>query len=218
MEHNGWSDIAYSFGMCPHGVRYVGRGWDKNQFAGGEDQIPDDLLVKDPEWYSVLCFLGGPEKPTQAMLDGLAALIQESRDTGRAGLRVISHNTFRIKPCPGPELTLWAVRVDGVPIGVEADDMTPAELAHALGVGAPDLDGVIRVEVNGSRRLPLGVILAYVYDEIQRPDLLAARIDALVSDEAIEAAIAASGPIYDTAPTVAAVKQALKDALKEGTE
>lgn len=128
---NGWSDIAYSFGVCRHGVPFVGRGWFRSQFAGGADQIPDDLAYSDAHWYSVLCFLGGPEHPTAEMLSGLASLIAEGRAAGYCGLRVIPHNRFRRKPCPGPALTAWCELADGnptLPTSLE-EPVTPEQIA-----------------------------------------------------------------------------------------
>lgn len=114
MESNGWSDIAYSFGVCPHGVRFEGRGWFKNQFANGADVVgPND--GKDSEWYTVLVFLGGDEKPTAEMVEGVKNLIIDGRSTGRCGQRVLPHNAFKPKACPGPEFTALAAVWDNNP-------------------------------------------------------------------------------------------------------
>lgn len=108
MGHNGWSDIAYSFGICPHGIRFTGRGWVKHQFANGDDEVgPDD--DENGPWYSVLMFVGGgpgtgePEEiPTAAMDMALTLLITEGRRSGRCGKRVKPHSDWKRKPCPGP--------------------------------------------------------------------------------------------------------------------
>lgn len=103
----GWSDIAYSFGVCPHGVRFVGRGWDKAQFANGADVVgPDD--GGDRYWYTVLTFLGEGEVATAEMVGGVRLLIAEGRSSGRCGPRVLPHNAFKRKTCPGTEFTLHA--------------------------------------------------------------------------------------------------------------
>lgn len=108
MDHNGWSGIAYSFGVCRHGIRFEGQGWWKNQFAGGADQIDDEFRYADSQWYSVLAFLGGTETPTPEMLSGIRDLIHAGRISNHCGLGVIPHNKFRHKTCPGPELTAFA--------------------------------------------------------------------------------------------------------------
>lgn len=94
----------YSFGMCPHGIRFVGNGWDRRQAANGRDVVGANDGT-DAEWFTVLAFLGGDEKPTLQMIAGLRSLVQEGRDTRRCGQRVLPHNRFKPKACPGPELT-----------------------------------------------------------------------------------------------------------------
>ena len=125
----GWSDIAYSFGICPHGARFTGRGWDKNQFANGEDVVGVED-GPDRDWYSVLAFVGGgydsvpEEKVTPSMLLGLSRLIDEGRDTGRCGLAVLPHKDFKPKPCPGPTLTALARAWDDRPFAPPVPPLT----------------------------------------------------------------------------------------------
>lgn len=128
METQGWSDIAYSFGTCPHGVRFVGRGWDKNQFAGGRDVVGSDD-GPDSAWYSVLVFVGGDtstgdtEPPTPAMVEATSGLIAEGRATQRCEARVLPHSAFKPKPCPGPEFTALARKWDNAPLNIEEDEV-----------------------------------------------------------------------------------------------
>jgi hypothetical protein len=116
MDNNGWPGIAYSFGVCRHGKRFEGQGWWRNQFAGGSDQIDDGFQYADSQWYSVLAFLGGPEKPTVEMYAGITDLIAAGRLSNHCGLGVIPHNSFRKKTCPGPELTAFANTLNGNPM------------------------------------------------------------------------------------------------------
>jgi hypothetical protein len=136
----GWSDIAYSFGVCPHGERLVGRGWDRRQWANGTDMVGADD-GDDSDWYTVLVFVGGDtstgdtEPPTAEMIGATAQLIEEGRSTGRCGDRVTPHNFWKRKPCPGPEFTVLAREWDGRPTVTEIpleDDMTPAETEAAV--------------------------------------------------------------------------------------
>lgn len=126
----GWSDIAYSFGVCPHGERLPGRGWDKRQWANGSDDVgPDDGA--DSEWYTVLVFVGGDtstgdtEPPTREMVVATAALIEEGRRSARCGMQVKPHNAFKRKPCPGPEFTELARQWDGQPITIDPPAPAP---------------------------------------------------------------------------------------------
>jgi hypothetical protein len=120
MNDLGWSDIAYSFGVCHHGERFVGRGWDKRQFANGSDTVGAND-GNDSEWYTVLVFVGGDttthdtEPPTASMVRSTAELIDEGRRTGRCGDRVTPHNFWKRKPCPGPEFTALAASWDRRP-------------------------------------------------------------------------------------------------------
>jgi hypothetical protein len=135
VNSKGWSDIAYSFGVCPHGTRFNGRGWFKNQFANGEDVVGVDN-GQDSEWYTVLAFIGIGEAPTPEMIAGIEALIVDGRDLKRCGQAVLPHNAFKVKPCPGPELTkLCNEKWNNRPIGgtSEDDDMPTAdEIADAV--------------------------------------------------------------------------------------
>jgi hypothetical protein len=117
MGTKGWSDIAYSFGVCPHGELFEGRGWYKNQFANGEDVVgPDDGIDRD--WYTVLAFIGEDvaagirEHPTPEMTNRIHELVDQGRTAGFCGLRVLPHNAFKVKSCPGLELTAWAAYWD----------------------------------------------------------------------------------------------------------
>jgi len=147
---NGWSDIAYSFGICPHGERLVGRGWDKRQFANGSDDVGAHD-GDDSEWYTVLTFIGGDtstadeEKPTPEMIAATAALIAEGRDSRRCGNRVTPHNFWKKKPCPGPVFTALAREWDNQPLVTpaipkpEEPDMliidSPGKPALVIGIG-----------------------------------------------------------------------------------
>lgn len=115
----------YSFGVCPHGTRFTGCGWDRNQAANGSDVV-GEFDGRDSEWFTVLVFLGEGEKPTNAMVVGTQALIQQGRDLGKCGLRVLPHNAFKRKTCPGPEFTQYAKDWDNRRFGTTTPEPTPA--------------------------------------------------------------------------------------------
>lgn len=105
----------YSFGICPHGMRFTGCGWNMHQAANGRDQVGADD-GRDSEWYTVIVFLGEGEKPTPEMVEGVRALIDDGRLSRRCGPRVLPHNAFKRKTCPGPEFTELARAWDGAPL------------------------------------------------------------------------------------------------------
>lgn len=140
----GWSDIAYSFGMCPHGTLFTGRGWHKNQFANGSDVVGAND-GKDSEWYTVIVFLGTDEKPTPEMVAGVRDLIAKGREFDRCDNRVLPHNAFKFKACPGPEFTTLARQWDGEALTTSTqgdDDLTPeqAKTLDAVNVRTIALD------------------------------------------------------------------------------
>jgi len=127
-DGQGWSANAYSFGICPHGERFVSNGWDKNQFANGSDDVGEEN-GPNSEWYSVLMFVGGggttgypEEKPTPEMDRGLIDLINEGRDTGRCGMAVKPHSDWKVKDCPGPDYTAKCRAWDGKVIETQEED------------------------------------------------------------------------------------------------
>ncbi|MDS1269799.1 hypothetical protein RIF23_05765 [Lipingzhangella sp. LS1_29] len=102
---NGWLDIGYSYGVCPHAYTFVGRGFQRRQAAqpGG-----------NTSWTSVYLFVGGSEPLTAVQLAQLAAL--RSNLGGRGiGAGTSIHSRFSATSCPGPTITamhndgsLWA--------------------------------------------------------------------------------------------------------------
>jgi len=128
--NRGWVDIGYSFGACPHGYVFEGRGLDRVQAAqpGGNSS-----------WYSVT-LMGGPgERPTDAQIDAVRQLRAWLMSKGAAGA-VKGHRDFFSTSCPGD--VLYRMVKDGTFTrppsggGQEEDDMpTPKELwRHELPV------------------------------------------------------------------------------------
>lgn len=188
VNDQGWSDIAYSFGICPHGERFVGRGWDKHQFANGDDEVgPDD--DENGPWYSVLLFVGGgpgtgyPEEvPTPALERALDDLVNEGRRTKRCGMRVKPHSDWRRKPCPGPWGTAYCRRHDNQPITNEPpkewDEMASKE----------DLQNVIKDlftdDPGGPKGYATGQIVKRLIRELEAPSsaFRQALVDAVMDD------------------------------------
>lgn len=160
----------YSFGICPHGTRFEGCGWNRNQAANGTDQVGAND-GRDSEWYTVIVFLGEGEQPTSPMILGVQALIQQGRDTGRCGLRVLPHNAFKRKTCPGPEFTALARDWDNRPFGSAV--VTPEE-------------DVMSADPRGAARLAMREYLGRSPNDYAELDFHAGQIRALSLNGYIE--------------------------------
>ena len=88
---NGWADIGYSFGACPHGYVFEGRGINKQQAAqpGG-----------NADWHSVTTMSGPdeyiPEDQRLAVASLHDWLISHGVATAQSG-----HRDFTATSCPG---------------------------------------------------------------------------------------------------------------------
>lgn len=92
MEERGWKDIGYSFGVCPHGIIFVGRGFGKEQAAqpGG-----------NRDWCSVTLMLGIGEKPTEDQINGVRTLRDNLMEDHGMKDAVSWHSHFFKTDCPG---------------------------------------------------------------------------------------------------------------------
>jgi hypothetical protein len=89
-----WLDIGYSFGVCPHGVIFEGRGLNHQQAAqpGGNST-----------WYSCTFMSGKDEKPPTAQLTAFREFRSWLRGKGVAAA-MRGHRDFVSTDCPGPIL------------------------------------------------------------------------------------------------------------------
>ncbi|MEU6710020.1 N-acetylmuramoyl-L-alanine amidase [Nonomuraea sp. NPDC046802] len=96
-----WADIGYSYGCCPHGYVFEGRGLNRIQAAqpGG-----------NADWYSCTLMSGPGETPTVAQIDAVRELRAWLMDKGVAGA-VKGHRDFYSTDCPGS--VLYAMVRDG---------------------------------------------------------------------------------------------------------
>lgn len=104
MDTQKWSDIAYTMGVCQHGIVMAGRGKGVRTAANGTSKGNDTS-------YAIFVMIGGDEKPTS---EALAAV--------RAGMNALgedtpkSHNQWKATGCPGASLTQWVRDGASVPI------------------------------------------------------------------------------------------------------
>lgn len=118
----GWADIGYSYGCCPHGQVFEGRGYGRQQAAqpGG-----------NTSWYSVTLMSGPSEHPTSAQIQAVRRLRAWLMSKGVNGA-VKGHRDFYATSCPGP--IAYALVRDGTfaKLPQEEDDMTKDEIFKAV--------------------------------------------------------------------------------------
>jgi hypothetical protein len=87
----GWADIGYSYGCCPHGAVFEGRGLGREQAAqpGG-----------NTTYYSVTLMSGPTERPTPVQIDAVRQLRAWLMSKGVGGA-VRGHRDFIETSCPG---------------------------------------------------------------------------------------------------------------------
>lgn len=108
--NKGWSDIAYTGGVCQHGYAFAGRGAGVRTAANGTND-------GNNRFYAI-CWLGGEgEQPTRAALDAYDWWVQELRDKGKAGREVRAHRYFKSTGCPGNYLVAHAAVLHNADIG-----------------------------------------------------------------------------------------------------
>lgn len=115
----GWVDIAYNFGACPHGYVLEGRGLGKETGANGNQPL-------NHAHYAVCGLLGdtGLTQPTDAMLNGLRDAIEYLQANG-AGGEIKGHRDGYNTSCPGEPLYAW-VQAGAPRPGGPAKPPTPA--------------------------------------------------------------------------------------------
>jgi len=95
MDSRGWSDIAYTSGVCPHGHRYEGRGVGVRTAANGTN-IGNELSY-------ATCYIAGDGDPlTQA---AKTAFVDEALRLSVLLNKV--HSDWKPTSCPGSELKHW---------------------------------------------------------------------------------------------------------------
>lgn len=107
-------DIAYSYGVCPHGYVFEGRGWKVQPGANG---IPWKNGYYPNRTNFAVCAIGsGNVVFSELVTDAIEWCINECRTKGNAGNRVRPHSFFASTSCPDTKLRAWAATIDNKPI------------------------------------------------------------------------------------------------------
>lgn len=100
MDTRGWTDIAYSFLVCPHGFVFAGRGWNSRTAANGTN----DGNAR----YWAACYLGGEGDPFTALAkEAYGSLFAEGHRRVQSATAVRPHSFFKPTACPGDEIRRW---------------------------------------------------------------------------------------------------------------
>lgn len=110
MDSHGWSDLAYTGGVCNHGFAFAGRGAGIRTAANGTD-------VGNQTHYAI-CWIGGDgNTPTTLALDAFEWWVLELR-RGGAGMSVKPHQFFKSTACAGQFISAHCRALDGRAIHV----------------------------------------------------------------------------------------------------
>jgi len=128
----GYSDIAYNYGACPHGYLLEGRGIGKRTGANGNQPL-------NIAHYAIVGLVGseGLTKPTDAMLGAIRDGIELLRQHG-AGDEIKGHRDGYATECPGGPLYAWVQKGAPRPAGTATGPGTPTpakpsvSLAHVV--------------------------------------------------------------------------------------
>jgi hypothetical protein len=158
----GWSGIAYSAVVCPHGYVFEGRGIGVRTAANGESAIGGN-----DHWYAV-CYLGGAGDPfTAAGQRGMADAIAWLR-RGGAGPKVNGHRDHHATECPGDDIYAWAHSAAPNRTAPEEDDMADPETVEAVARRTVELmladDHAPRRKMIAGSNLTAGQILDQIHN------------------------------------------------------
>lgn len=98
MDGRGWRDLGYNYLIDHAGRVWEGRGWN----VGGHVLAAQNTISVG------VCFLVGPEKPSDAMLNAGAQLREWiENERLRRALQYVGHSDWANKACPGPYVLPW---------------------------------------------------------------------------------------------------------------
>jgi hypothetical protein len=117
MNQRGWSDIAYTTVVCPHGDVFEGRGWYRRTAANGTNAGNNASYAH--------CYLGGQgDGLTEAGKAGIALAFQLGVEQGGAGTKQWVHRDWKATECPGTEI------VNFVRAGLPAQESEEDEMSQ----------------------------------------------------------------------------------------
>lgn len=123
VKTRGWSDIGYSYGVCPHGEIFEGRGFGYQQAA--QVQQGNGMPNGNSRWVSCTFMSGPTEEPTPEQLGAWARLRAWLMDAHGLASAVKRHKDFSQTDCPGKILSELVTNgtLGKAPTDIGTDDM-----------------------------------------------------------------------------------------------
>lgn len=109
-----FNDIAYNWGVCPHGEIYQLRGFGVKTGANGTS-------YSNENYAAVVYMAGTGDRLTQAGKRGLSSVIREYHRRG-AGRDVKPHGYWTGSACPGPDVRAW-IAANGWKVTTDTKDV-----------------------------------------------------------------------------------------------
>jgi hypothetical protein len=158
MKERGWSDLAYTGGVCDHGYAFAGRGAGIRTAANGTNA--GNLT------HYAICWLGGEgETPTAEALAAFGWWVNELRANGGAGPAVNTHSDHKSTACAGDAIRR-ALRAGTIPLTAEDEDGTKAVTEEDDVLKSGDKGGEVRMLQewlntyhNGRKDHPQGIMV-----------------------------------------------------------
>lgn len=114
MDGRGWSDIAYNFVVCQHGVIFEGRGLNVENAGQGTN-------VGNRTSHAVLMLSGLGNTFPKKQKDGFRSAVRYIADTTDAPDAAVPHQDWHATQCPGEERAAW------LRSGMSGSSATPAK-------------------------------------------------------------------------------------------
>lgn len=128
MDTRGWSDIAYSALVCPHGYAFEGR-WVGVRSAANGTTVGNDTA------YTV-CYLGGIDDPfTAAAQRALRVTLDWLDAHGGAGPGRNCHRDWKPTQCPGDAICTWVRNGQPAPGGTVPPPPSPTSFPGTVRQG-----------------------------------------------------------------------------------
>ncbi|MFD9440620.1 glycoside hydrolase domain-containing protein [Streptomyces sp. NPDC060006] len=104
-----FGDIAYNFAVCPHGVIYKGRGYERGEANAGDDAPAIEGVGRNTGFYSIVALIRSNDVVNETTLRTIRDLIDHLRTEApqKTGGMIFPHSYQFNTDCPG-DLGMYA--------------------------------------------------------------------------------------------------------------